>query len=379
MNLLYATTYDASDIRNWSGTGLHIAQSLRTQGVHVEFAGPMDEQHRLPLKVKQLAYCLFGKRYFRERSPLVLKGYAKQIFPKLRSSSIDVVFSPGTLPIAYLDCKQPIAFWTDATFAGMIDFYPDFTNLAGAAVREGNAAEKSALDRCKLAIYSSEWAAKSAIEFYGADPCKVRVVSFGANLESEQTLPQIQQTIASKKQKPCRLLFMGVDWIRKGGPMALAVARALNERGVSTELKIVGCTPPPEESLPSYVTTLGFISKSSDEGRAKLGSLLREAHFLIVPSIAECTPIVFCEANAAGVPCLTTDVGGIPSVIRNDINGRTFTLGATPDEYCDYISSLMERHVDYERLALSSFNEYRTRLNWKTAGTTIAKLLSEIV
>jgi glycosyltransferase involved in cell wall biosynthesis len=93
-----------------------------------------------------------------------------------------------------------------------------------------------------------------------------------------------------------------------------------------------------------------------------------------MPSIAECTPIAFCEANSFGLPCLATNVGGIPSVIRNDVNGTTFALDARPEEYCRYIIQALDASR-YPELAASSFNEYQTRLNWTTAGETVKKLL----
>jgi glycosyltransferase involved in cell wall biosynthesis len=144
--------------------------------------------------------------------------------------------------------------------------------------------------------------------------------------------------------------------------------------GLPTELTIVGAIPPNPQSLPPYVKALGFISKSTEEGRRRIQQLLQESQFLIMPSIAECTPIAFCEANSFGLPCLATNVGGIPSVIRNDVNGTTFALDARPEEYCKYIIQALDASR-YRELAASSFNEYQTRLNWTTAGETVKKLL----
>ena len=112
---------------------------------------------------------------------------------------------------------------------------------------------------------------------------------------------------------------------------------------------------------------------------AKMTQLLQEAHFLFVPSQGEAYGIVFCEANAYGLPCLTTYVGGISTIVRDDVNGKTFALDASVKEYCDYIVGLMRDRARYEEMALASFNEFETRLNWKTAVRTVTKLMREVL
>jgi len=261
----------------------------------------------------------------------------------------------------------------------MIDFYPNFSNLCEETIRNGNAMEKSALDRCKLAIYSSEWAAQTAINYYKTDPSKVKVVPFGANIKCNRNFDDVRKIIDARSSNKCKLLFLGVDWLRKGGNIALAVAEELNKSGLKTELTIVGCQPITDEPMPKFVRSLGFISKSTEGGRNKINNLLAESHFLILPSMAEATPIVFCEANSFGVPCLSTNVGGIPTIIKDGLNGKIFSKDANITEYCTYISNLFSNYSVYKNLALSSFNEYQSRLNWSVAGQTVKRLLQSII
>ncbi|MBK7121948.1 MAG: hypothetical protein IPH68_03555 [Chitinophagaceae bacterium] len=41
-----------------------------------------------------------------------------------------------------------------------------------------------------------------------------------------------------------RLLFLGVEWERKGGQIALDTFYALQNNGMQVQLKIIGCQPP---------------------------------------------------------------------------------------------------------------------------------------
>ncbi|HZH39319.1 MAG TPA: glycosyltransferase [Bacillales bacterium] len=384
MKVAYVTTYNAKDIRKWSGVGYYIARSLENQSLLLEYIGSLKEKYSLPLKAKQyltdaLSEKLPIKRYLREREPLIVKNYAYQVSKKISEIKPDLVFSPGTIPIAYLECKQPIVIWTDCTFSGMIDFYPEFTNLTQKTIRDGNALESSALKRCKLIIYSSEWAAKTAVDSYQIETSKIRIVPLGANIECNRNIDDIREIIDSRDSKKCNLLFLGVSWYRKGGDIAFEVVKELNRIGLDAQLTVVGCLPEVNEPLPNFVKPIGFISKTTKEGQEKINKFLAESHFLILPTIADCNPVVFCEANSFGVPCLSTNVGGIPTVIKDDVNGKTFLKDAIISEYCTYMSNLFSNYSQYKNLALSSFNEYQSRLNWTVAGKTVKKLLMELM
>lgn len=380
MKIAYVTDYDAENVQMWSGLGYYIAQALELQALEVERIGPLKDRllNRAVRKYKRHYYEVFDKTYLKDPEPFILKNYAAQISAKLSRTQSDVVFSATANSIAYLNCKQPTAFWADGTFAGISEFYPHYSNLCRETARNWNHMERLALEKCSLAIYASDWAAQTAINSYDADPAKVKVVPFGANVNWDYDMDDIKNFISTRHEKCCKLLFLGVDWYRKGGDVAFQVAKRLNESGLKTELTIVGCQALIEEPIPSYVKPLGFISKSTPEGLERIRRLIAESHLLIVPSKAECYGIVFCEANSMGVPCIATNVGGIPTVVKNDVNGRLFDLNSDISQYCDYISNLFDDYSNYEKLALSSFHEYQSRLNWTVAGESVKQLLKSL-
>ncbi|BDA72013.1 glycosyl transferase group 1 [Calothrix sp. PCC 7716] len=381
MNLAYVTNYDPLEIKNWSGLSYYIAQTLKQQSIPLEYLGPLKDKFFLKAMRKSKHHFndfFYRKRYLKDPEPIILKEYAKQVYQKLSEIKTDIVFSITPNPIAYLECDQPKVFWADSTFAAMLNFYPHYSNLCKETIKHGHLVENLVLQKCQLAIYASEWAARSAIEDYNADPSKVKVVPFGANLENHQSFDEIKDLIESRPSNKCKLLFLGVDWFRKGGDIAFEVTKALNQSGLDTELTIVGCKPIIDEPLPSYVKHLGFISKSTREGQQKISQLLADSHFLILPSRAECFGVVFCEASSFGVPSLATKAGGIPTAVTDNVNGKLFTLDANINEYCKYISDLFINYSEYKKLALSSFHEYKSRLNWTIAGQTVKNLLMNL-
>lgn len=377
MKISYVTIYDAADIHKWSGAGFYISKALERQNSDLHYIGNI---HIYPPRkdvFKKIAYKIINKKYDFQRTIYFARQFAELATPRIRPDS-NIIFSPGSIPLSLLDSKIPKVFYTDATFAGLINFYESYTNLSREIIEQGHYLEKLALENSSMAIYSSEWAARSAIEVYKADPQKIKVVPFGANIESNRNYDDIKDIVSKRSRNECNLLFIGVDWLRKGGELAVKIATELNRRGIKTKLHVVGIRNHMPKKLPDFVINHGFISKSTEAGKMKLNKLFAESHFLVVPSKAEAFGIVFCEAASFGLPSLSTNVGGITTPIVNDISGRTFSLKTGENEYADYILSKILNFQEYENLAYSSFNEYETRLNWGVAGKSILKLLKTL-
>ncbi len=376
MNIDYITTYDASDVHNWSGSGYFIANALKEQAANLRFLGSLQVKSPLLLNLKSAIYRFSKKKFLAEREFSVASLYAKKL-SGLISADTDIIFSPGTIPIALLKTSKPKVFYTDATFAGMIGFYDEFSGLAEETIQHGNDIEQKALDSCSLAIFASDWAAQTAIDHYQVNPSKVKVVPFGANIISNRDYSSIREMVAARSSVECHLLFMGVDWTRKRGDFSVAVAKGLNELGLKTTLHVVGIKNLPA-GLPDFVVDHGFISKSTREGLDKIDHLMSSCHFLILPTKAEAYGLVFCEAGSFGLPSVATNVGGIPSIIEDGINCKMFSLSTPETDYVTYIYSVFTDRVRYEELAYSSFDRYEKRLNWKVAGKSIVDLLEKL-
>jgi len=162
-----------------------------------------------------------------------------------------------------------------------------------------------------------------------------------------------------------------VDWERKGGATTMKVAEMLNKNNIPVRLTIIGCETPKYVAESPLTETHGFIDKSSVKGRSTINACLARAHFLTVPSLAECFGIVYAEANSFGVPGIGRQTGGVGEVIKNGVNGMTFHIDAPIESYCAFIEGYFKDQSKYRDLALSSFNEYETRLNWNSAGEKV--------
>ena len=377
--MAFVTIGASDDVAAWSGIPLFMSQALAESGLDLQRIQRLKGPKSLSLKARNLFRTkVLHENYSTYRHRRMLGFYARQAREQIKKENPDVVLSCSSLPLAYLETNKPVVLWTDATFAGLLDFYPEYVNMSATGLREGHAAERAALDRSSLAIYSSTWAAQSAIEDYGADRNKVKVVPFGANFPGGLTKKEVEAAIDKRSVDECRLLFLGVDWKRKGGDAAVEVAERLNRSGIRTKLTMAGAKPPEGKTVPEFVELAGFVSKNTPEGSEKLRRLLTESHFLIILSVADCTPIVFSEANSFAVPCVSTDVGGIPSVIKNGVNGYLVNLEHAAEEAAKAIAETFTNRESYRSLALSAYQEYGNRLNWTSSARTVNDLIHQL-
>ena len=261
MRIAYTTTFDANDVHNWSGTPYHMSQAFKNDGVTVDYIGSLKRKLPRFFKAKQI----FNKYISNQReSPrfniVAAQHYSLQVAKQLEHISVDAIISPLINPIAYLTHQKPIILWTDAVYAALLGFYPAFAYHSANTILEGNAITSACLSRATLAIFSSDWAARSAIECYGISQDKVKVVPYGANIDAYPNRDEITAIIKQRDTKKINLLFFAKSWERKGGDIALLVAKSLHEAQIPVTLNIVGYTPT-FENTPDYVNCLGFISK----------------------------------------------------------------------------------------------------------------------
>jgi glycosyltransferase involved in cell wall biosynthesis len=376
MKVAFVTDRDPLDVHAWSGSIYHIYDTLCQTGIDITSVGNLANRYRPRNLIKKLAYLSVGAKYHWYRDRLVVRSFGAQLERRLEMIDHDIVFSPGTVPIACLRTEKPIVIWTDATFGQMVDFYPDFTDLARETITQGHDLEKVALSKCLLAIYTSDWAARSAQDDYGVIRKRVAVVPFGGNVASKYSEREIACFVERRIGSICKLLFIGVDWRRKGGELAIEIVRSLNDRGIESELHVVGCHAP--VGLPDYVKSHGFVSKRVERERKLLDELYQTATFFVLPTQADCVPVVLAEASAYGLPILSTAVGGVSTVVEDKVNGRTFPLTESATEYCDYIISLLRSPDRYRQTSFAALHRYQRMLNWKAAGKRVRQLLEEL-
>jgi glycosyltransferase involved in cell wall biosynthesis len=361
----YVSEHDPLDRWSWSGTHFYMLRALREEGLEIVPLGRslLPRPDSLLRRVARRAG-LGGKRVSEgpdERARL----WGEVLSEELRQTPCDVVFAAvASRVVARVETSTPIVVLSDATFRRMRGYYDDVTALSGEVAASLEALESAALGRAARVLFPSPWAAESAILDYGVEPARVKTIPFGANLDD---IPTRAECLAPRPSPPLRLLFIGRDWGRKGGPIALGALRELRSRGRAVTLTVVGASPPAEDG----VEIIPLLDKKNQADRARLRRLLLSSHLFVLPTRADCFSMVGCEAAAHGLPVLMTRTGGVPGVVNEGRNGRLLPSEAGPSEWAGAIEEMLAPGR-YEEFVSRSRDESEGRLNWACWGRAAA-------
>ncbi|MBX9671536.1 MAG: glycosyltransferase family 4 protein [Candidatus Obscuribacterales bacterium] len=385
MRIAFSSVSGPDDGSYWSGTPLFMKRHLAMQFDELVHIGPLQLVWQ-PFKQKHSIYDkMLRKTYIWELEPLVHQYLSMQAARLLKARGrIDLIFSPGSFPYpnAFLETDIPVVFWADASFAGLVEEHPGYRHICEENIWAGHALQQRILDKTTLAIFSSDWAAKTALDRYEFDDNRVAVVPFGANLTVQPpSLEALPAILEQRTSSECRLLFIGRNWIEKGGPFAIDVLSELVSRNIDAKLWVVGCELPKDavnERLSARVVNKPFLNKHVESDAEQLGELLTASHFLIFPTMGDCFGMVICEANAYGVPVLAHRTGGVASIIRDGQNGFLFAKPQQATDYADCIARLFSDKVTYGELCRTSRLEFQNRLNWTTAVDRVRVLIESL-
>ena len=160
------------------------------------------------------------------------------------------------------------------------------------------------------------------------------------------------------------IVFVGRISFEKGCERLIQIAEGLKRDDIT--FLIVGDGPYKEEllqeikkkKLEDIFTVTGFVSK------LKIPYILQNADILLIPSIHEEFGGVVLEGVAAGVPIVTSGVGGISKVLGDTYNG---IVGDNIEQFCRMVNAYLdgEKSPNYNRdeiIRKYNFNDCLDRL-----------------
>ncbi len=361
MKIVFLTNHNPHHKGSWSGIIYQMYQGFEKNGFEIFYVGKSKPLIRHFVKIYAKLYKLFSNKLYDTKHSLVISKAQGKIYSKqINVINPDFVFAPAaSSEIAFLDIKAKMIYTSDTTFALMNGYYDSYSHFCKKSIFQANDIEKRALQNANYVVYPSEWAAKSATEYYGIDKNKVNIIEYGSNLQNEKKyFPK-----EIYPNQPLKFLFLGIDWHRKGGHIVVDTLLKLHQQGIEVSLTICGCNPVIE--VPFKVIIEGFLDKNIISEELKLIALLEDAHFLFVPSLSECFGIVYCEASSCGTPSLGINTGGVSSAIKHNINGICLENNhLSASNFAIEIKKMIQTPSIYREMSKNCIDVYQSTFRW---------------
>ncbi len=300
---------------------------------------------------------LRDKKAFRKaflRTPYIFRQIKRLLANRLSRKLGEYVFSFQLQSL--FDCSVP----------GLAHFvYTDHTHLSNLEYDDFDPAalcspvwlqlEKTVYQHSEHIFTRSTNISRSLEQHYGISAEKLTCVYAGTNVPVEDTC--VRQDGAAGQN----ILFVGIDWKRKGGPdLVQAFQKVLNEHPQAS-LTIIGCNPVVD--MPN-TSVLGRLPVE------ELSQYYREAAIFCLPTHLEPFGVVFIEALSYGLPIISTDIGAIPDFVIEGENGFMVPVGDI-DLLAARLIQLVgdtETQQAYGRISRKLTAE---RYNWQSVGNAI--------
>jgi glycosyltransferase involved in cell wall biosynthesis len=359
--IVFLTAHKATNVLNWSGTLNSLLRSLEARSPTRVVALDGAWLSSLARQVNRVLF-FFGTTF--DCQLTTLYSFLAGVFTSARLAFLPngpIVAVAASNYVPFLLTRRPIVYISDATFTAAAKLYPVMMSLPRWLFKQCDHHEAITLRRATFVILPSRWAADSAISDYGINPEKIFVLPFGANMSKEV----VDANYVPKRMdgKAVQLLFASADWSRKGGDKAIEVCRALQSLGVDARLTVIGRAPERIRAL-KFIEFKGFLRKDDPKELSEICSAFRRAHFFLLPTQADASPIVFAEAQAFGVPPITHNVGGTASSIKHGATGLLFPLDASPAEFAEGILPYVRDPAMYKELSRNCRAWYLDSAQW---------------
>jgi glycosyltransferase involved in cell wall biosynthesis len=377
-HLLLATLEDPFNPRSWSGTPYNIRMALERRVDKLSIVANLTPK-RTPINAA-LRVLLGGRP---PRYPLYLTGAAQRQFARETLAAIDSLKPDALLAISSHVLIEmgvppiPTFMVTDAPWLAWKETYQEYEKMPLLGRRFARL-EAQAANRCTGLIFSSDWACDEAARLYGTPANKLHSIPLGASWTPDLEATELAAVIDARPDDRLDLLFVGKDWERKGGPLALEIARELHQRGsANVKLHIVGCTPPIPPELRELTQCYGFLNAKIAAESALLKRLFLRSHFLLVPTRAECFGVVFAEAQAFGLPPISRAVQALPSIIVDGVTGILEPTHEGASAYVNRILMLVALRDRYRDMARAARARFEARLTWERFADGVVETIAQ--
>ena len=183
----------------------------------------------------------------------------------------------------------------------------NFNTCQSDAIRARNESQLAYFRNCSGIFTMGRWLAKDLVERSGIPENKVHPVGGGINLDG--------RLVDYTGKQGNKILFVGRDFVRKGGDITLEAFFELRKKMADAELYVAG---PASDPWPQGAEGYHYMGDCSHE---ELSILFNKCDIFVMPSHFEAYGLVFIEALTYGLPCIGRNAYEMPYFIEDGKTG----------------------------------------------------------
>ena len=198
------------------------------------------------------------------------------------------------------------------------------------------------------------------VKEYKVQESKVKCVYAGNNVKIDFNAKK--HTYAQKT-----ILFVGVDWKRKGGPVLLKAFEKVLMEVPDARLITIGCKPDTYD-----------VKNVSVKGKLKLEELpeyFSNATVFCMPTMREPFGLVFVEAMVYRLPIVANNIGALPDMVKNGVNG--YLIDNDVSEYAKALIKLLKDQDLCKQLGENGYNIAMENYIWDKVGQKLHMYINE--
>ncbi len=251
-----------------------------------------------------------------ERGQGTDRGCMKRLADFISHNSIDLVHAHQYTPFFYAAAARSLWSSLPIIFTEHGRFYPDSSSLKRTVfnrlmLRKRDRVVAVGKNVCEALIKYESFPRKRIDVIYNG----IDLVPFSGTLRPENR-DSIRRDLGLSKDAILIVQVARLDPIKDH----VTAIRALSElvaMGLDVHLAIVG-DGPERQRIQNEIAVVGVGGRTHMLGlRRDIADLLRSADIALMTSVSEGIPLALIEAMACGLPCVSTDVGGIPEVVSH--------------------------------------------------------------
>ena len=327
LRILLLSEGDPEAWSSWSGITKSLVTHLRLAG-HTVDVGDVDVRSTDRLIAAAATFSRdrrrWGTRYHLGAVPFRLRSERATRLINIRGVQCDVIVQIGAtfesrsaLDIPYCVCSDSnILVAQHAVRTG----HTDAASLTDADVQGIQRREARVYQGATALFPLSERLRQSFIEDFGIPPHRVRAIYAGPNLDPKR----VHAGEARRAGQPPTILFVGLQFQRKGGDVLVKSFKEVRQRFPEARLLLAG-VPAGVVDEPG-VTCLGVLDKNKPEDARQLAAVYASADVFALPTRFEPFGIAFVEAMHFGLPCIGPHAWAVPEIIDNGETGFTIPI-----------------------------------------------------